>query len=244
MSDEPRPGVRQRLADALRPAEPQQRIRLAQAAAYALAGPVRGATFPVLFVTLMFGMFRLSPRTMVVVGLYAVLLFGAVMAAMAWWRPWLYEPAVELGRFVMLAAMLPVISLLAAQLARLRDRNRSQRDELSNALARIQELATRDELTSLINRRHRVELLEQHRQRGARSGLGFCIAVIDIDHFKEINDRHGHAAGDVVLQRFAHEALVAVRVGDVLARADHALYAAKAEGRHRTVVAGSGNSAC
>jgi len=51
-----------------------------------------------------------------------------------------------------------------------------------------------------------------------RSGHSFCVAIIDIDHFKQINDRFGHAAGDAVLQRFAREALGAIRVADVLAR--------------------------
>jgi diguanylate cyclase (GGDEF)-like protein len=76
----------------------------------------------------------------------------------------------------------------------------------------------RDELTGLINRRHMLELLEQERQRCVRSGRTFCVAMIDIDRFKDVNDRYGHAAGDEVLQRLAREALSAVRVADVLAR--------------------------
>ncbi|MES2956772.1 MAG: diguanylate cyclase [Pseudomonadota bacterium] len=185
---------------------------------YAMAGALRGATFPVLLVILMFGMFQLQPRTVARVCLFTAGLFGAVMALMAWRQPQVYAPAVELGHFLMLAAMLPAVSLLAGRLTRLRERSRRQRLELAEALARIQELATRDELTGLINRRHMIELLEQERQRCVRSGHGFCIAIIDIDHFKQINDRFGHAAGDAVLQRFAREALGAIRVADVLAR--------------------------
>jgi diguanylate cyclase len=185
---------------------------------YAMAGPLRGATFPVLMVILMFGMFQLQPRSVARVCLYAAGLFGAVMLLMAWRRPLVYEPAVELGHFMMLAAMLPAVALLAGRLTRLRERSRRQRLELAEALARIQELATRDELTGLINRRHMLELLEQERQRCVRSGHGFCVAVIDIDHFKQINDRFGHAAGDAVLREFAREALAAIRIADVLAR--------------------------
>ena len=272
------------------------------AAAYAMAGPMRGAVFPVLLVIMMFGMFQLRPCAVKLVGLYALTLFGVVMALMAWQRPQVYAPAVEWVHFLMLATMLPAFAVLATRLSRMRDRNRSQRDDLAVALERIQELATRDELTGLVNRRHMVELLEQERQRCARSGRFFCLAMIDIDHFKSINDRHGHAAGDTVLRRIAQEAIGAVRVGDVvsrwggeefvlllsdsrvpparggverlrervsaatllesdptlrvtvsvglaehiageaisqtLARADQAMYAAKSEGRNRTVVAG------
>ena len=188
------------------------------AVGYALAGPLRGATFPVLMVILMFGMFQLRPRSVARVCLYAAALFGAVMLWMALRRPQVYEPAVELGHFLMLAAMLPAVALLAGRLTRMRERSRRQRLELAQALARIQELATRDELTGLINRRHMVELLEQERQRCVRSGHSFCVALLDIDHFKQVNDRFGHAAGDAVLRRFAREALGAIRIADVLAR--------------------------
>jgi diguanylate cyclase len=51
-----------------------------------------------------------------------------------------------------------------------------------------------------------------------RSGRTFCVAMIDIDRFKRINDQYGHAAGDEVLRRLAREALGAIRVADVLAR--------------------------
>lgn len=188
------------------------------AIAYAMAGPMRGATFVVLLAILMFGMFQLRPRALLLVSLYALGLFGTAMAVMAWQLPQVYRPAVELGHFLMLAATLPAVSLLAGRLTVLRERSRHQRRDLAEALARIQALAMRDELTGLINRRHMLELLEQERQRCVRSGRTFCVAMIDIDRFKDVNDRYGHAAGDEVLQRLAREALSAVRVADVLAR--------------------------
>lgn len=188
------------------------------AGAYALAGPLRGAVLPVLVVILMFGMFQLRPGRVAAVGGYAVALFGAVMATLAVLHPEVYRPEVELGHFLIVATMLPAVALLAGRLWRLRERGRRQRKALAAALVRIRELATRDELTGLINRRHMVELLEQERQRSVRSGQRFSIALIDLDHFKEINDRHGHAAGDALLRRFAQEALASIRAADVLAR--------------------------
>ena len=188
------------------------------AIAYAMAGPMRGATFVVLLAILMFGMFQLRARALWRVSLYALGLFGTVMSLMAWQMPQVYRPAVELGHFLMLAVTLPAVSLLAGRLTALRERSRHQRRDLAEALARIQALAMRDELTGLINRRHMLELLEQERQRCVRSGRTFCVAMIDIDRFKDVNDQYGHAAGDEVLQRLAREALSAVRVADVLAR--------------------------
>ena len=109
--------------------------------------------------------------------------------------------------------MLPAVSMLAGQLSRLRDRLRRQKAELPDALARIQELATRDELTGLANRRH----MQRADRAGARAlrcarASSFCLAVLDIDHFKRINDTHGHPAGDRVLRDFAREALRRLRV--------------------------------
>jgi diguanylate cyclase len=188
------------------------------AVAYTLAGPVRGATFPVLMVILMFGMFRLRSRMVIIVSVYALVLFGAVMAWKAGTEPRVFTPAVEWGHFAMLAAMLPALSLLAGRLARLRLRDRRQRHELTQALSRIQDLATRDELTGLVNRRQMNLLLEQERQRGARSGRLFAVAMIDIDHFKAVNDHYGHGVGDEVLRSLARQMPQALRGTDVVAR--------------------------
>ena len=85
-------------------------------------------------------------------------------------------------------------------------------------IVRIQELATRDELTGLVNRRQMTKLLEQERQRGVRSGRGFSLAMVDIDHFKAVNDHYGHAVGDEVLRTFARQAPQALRGTDIVAR--------------------------
>jgi diguanylate cyclase (GGDEF)-like protein len=186
--------------------------------AYALAGPVRGATFPVLMVILIFGMFQLRARKVTFVSLYALAVFGLVMAWMSTRDALSYPPAVEIGHFLMLAGMLPAVSLLAARLQRLRARSRRQRHELAQALTRIQQLATHDELTGLVNRRHMATLLEQERQRDARSGSSFCVAIVDIDHFKAVNDHYGHAVGDEVLRTLARQAPTALRNADTLSR--------------------------
>lgn len=188
------------------------------ASGYALAGAMRGTIFPLSMVVLMFGMFALTPRQMLAISVFAVVLFGAVMLAMCRLQPQTFAVDVELGHFLMLAAMMPAMSVLAAQLSRLRARLKSQARNLAEALAQIQVLATRDDLTGLVNRRVMCDLLDKERQRAARHGTGFCVAMLDLDHFKHVNDTHGHAAGDAVLKAVAREGTRSLRGTDTLCR--------------------------
>ena len=198
---------------------PMMMFALASGAlAYALLGAGRGAVFPVVMVILMFGMFVASPRQMRWISLYAVGLFAAVMAVMAAIDRQGYPAAIELGHFLLVATMLPAVSILAGRLSRLRHRARLQRSELAQALARLREQNTRDELTGLVNRRHMQTLIAQEHQRCTRSGQTFCLALLDIDRFKAVNERHGYACGDAVLRALSQEALRHVRVSDRLSR--------------------------
>lgn len=187
------------------------------AAAYALLGPGRGGVFPVVMVILMYGMFKSTMRQMAGVCVFGVAVLGATMAAMALADPARYPPAIELGHFLMVATMMPAASILAARLSRLRWRLVHQRAELRAALERIRQLATRDELTGLINRRHMSELMEQEHQRCIRSGHTFCIAVLEIDDFKAHAAQLGEDGEARLLRAVAAEGAQLVRVADVLA---------------------------
>lgn len=198
---------------------PQMLFALSSGAvAYALLAGGRGAVFPLVMVVLMFGMFIASPRQMRWVSAYAVLLFGATMVLMVVLRPAAYPWTVELGHFLAVATMMPAVSVLAARLCRMRQRGRLQRAELAQALARLREHTTRDELTGLLNRRHMEAVMAQEHQRCVRSGQTFCLAVLDIDAFKPVNEAHGYAVGDAVMRAVAQEAQRHVRLSDMLSR--------------------------
>ena len=198
---------------------PQMVFSLASAAlAYTLLGAGRGAVFPAVMVILMFGMFVVSPRQMRWISVFAVLLFGVAMGLMVANNPRVYPLSIEVGHFLLVATMMPAMSLLAGRLSRMRHRARLQRVELAQALARLREHTTRDELTGLVNKRHMQDLMDQEHHRCIRSGQSFCLAVMDIDRFKPVNEAHGYAVGDAVLRAVAQEALRHVRVSDMLSR--------------------------
>ncbi len=89
---------------------------------------------------------------------------------------------------------------------------------LEAANARLLELATRDGLTGLFNRRHFFELAERELARARRSGLPLSIVMLDLDHFKQINDSRGHAAGDQVLREVAALFGLVLRETDIVGR--------------------------
>lgn len=82
----------------------------------------------------------------------------------------------------------------------------------------LHRLATSDALTGLANRRHFMERLEQERARAVRFNTRCGLMMIDLDHFKQINDQFGHATGDRVLKAFADTAAAQLRQIDIIGR--------------------------
>ena len=80
------------------------------------------------------------------------------------------------------------------------------------------ELSLKDPLTGLANRRHFRAVLEREIDRVTRSGEAALLLMLDIDHFKKVNDVHGHLAGDIVLQSVARTLNACVRPMDTVAR--------------------------
>lgn len=97
-------------------------------------------------------------------------------------------------------------------------RLRIQLDEIAKLQAALKEQAIRDGLTGLYNRRYLDETLERELARAHRENLPLCMVMLDIDHFKRLNDTYGHQAGDDALRAMAGELHHHVRAEDIVCR--------------------------
>ena len=130
---------------------------------------------------------------------------------------WLNALVVVLGALAGLGITV-IVWILAARtwlLQRAVDRRTAA---LRRASARLRELAIRDELTGLYNRRFFLERFEWECDRAARYRRPFACLMVDLNGFKQVNDRLGHQAGDFVLKQVAQELGTLLRQSDVLAR--------------------------
>lgn len=186
---------------------------------YLIGGPGAPVALMLLFIILMFGMFTSTSQRLIRCSVLAGLVFAIAFAITAM-RPNASPLQVQLQMvyFGVLVIMLVSVCLLVNEMARLRARLMRNKADLTQALAQIQELAIRDELTGLFNRRHMVNLLNTEAQRTDRSQGRFCLCLIDVDHFKAINDQWGHGVGDDVLRSLANVVSAGLRETDVVAR--------------------------
>jgi diguanylate cyclase (GGDEF)-like protein len=172
-----------------------------------------------LFVPLAYGSLYFSQRAF----LLAWLVLSAVLGGALWatgpyptialttqaerWLFWVVV-TVAVGRFL----------AINAEVSRLRARLQDKNAQLATATTRLADLASHDDLTGLWNRREFIRLLLDERKRATRHESGFCVAIADADHFKQVNDRFGHIVGDLVLQELAKVLEKTRRTTDKLAR--------------------------
>lgn len=126
-----------------------------------------------------------------------VLTLVCASAGIVWMGPEMHMPTATL------AGQLLTVGVLLGAVARcigLVIYFRGVQYRLGKALARIEELVRRDDLTGVANRRGIMEALRWHQAQAERDGQPLSVALLDVDHFKRINDEHGHDSGDRVLR--------------------------------------------
>ncbi len=98
------------------------------------------------------------------------------------------------------------------------EQSRFQIMRLRSSLNKAEEIGSRDSLTGLGNRRYFDNALNEEIARAREEDITLCVSLADIDHFKAINDKFGHMAGDVVLKRFADLLTAHIKGEDKVAR--------------------------
>ncbi len=178
----------------------------------------RGVIVLLLPLTFISGLFRLGTRDLLRVAGFAVICYGAMSLLLLHFRSATTDLRLLLLHGVVLAAVSVWFAFLGGYMSRIRKQLALSKSDLEKALHTIQELATHDELTGVHNRRHLMEMLRHEKDRCARTGATFCISIVDLDFFKQINDKYGHKAGDDVLRGFSRSAVQRLRASDYFGR--------------------------
>src|SRR5689334_9043008 len=149
-------------------------------------GPARPVFLLMYPVILFFGVFRLTTRTLLGVAAAALSGYAVVILLLLMTGPGIARPHIEMLQWMVLAAVLVWFSFMGGYVNHLHNRlNESEYDSL----------------TGIYTRRRILEVLEHEKIRCDRGAGPLCVAMLDIDRFKHVNDSFGHGAGDEVLRR-------------------------------------------
>ena len=184
---------------------------VAVAAVLYYAEAARGALLMFLLVIVFFGVLQLKTAQVLVMGAFCALAYAGVILLLSVNRPGQVNLRLEWVQWISLTATLAVLCPFVGYLSNIRRR-------LAESLHTIKEHAQRDALTGVFNRHHLTETLEREIARCERGAEPFLLVMVDVDHFKRINDTHGHLVGDRVLQAVAQRLQDTRRKGDYLAR--------------------------
>ncbi len=107
-----------------------------------------------------------------------------------------------------------IVLALDERMGQLEDRVQRRSGRLNRASFKLVRMSQRDPLTEIYNRQFLMEALEREKQMADREGRVFSVCVLDLDHFKSINDEFGHSAGDRVLKEFTEHLRGSLRASD------------------------------
>ncbi len=182
------------------------------------AGQARAAFLMIILVPALYGILALNTRQFVIVGVWMLGLYGLLYGALWLFRPQVLTGALDLiqtiGFLLVLAQTTVIGGFISGLRGKLRDRNR----ELKQAMEKIRELVNVDALTGVCNRRRLFEVISEESNRYSRSPGSFSICLLDVDHFKAVNDTYGHQAGDCILRSVAQAASKDLREIDCFGR--------------------------
>jgi len=173
----------------------------------------------IMFIVFGFGALRMTPRQ-AAIG-WTVLAAGIAFIFLFTDRPIALPIDSHFARSITMLALVITIgrfSFVGLYGSMMRETLYKRSNELKIAYARIEELAQFDELTGALNRRSIMASLNEEMARAKRNNSPCSVAIIDLDHFKRLNDQFGHPAGDEALRTFAITLFANIRSIDKLGR--------------------------
>ncbi|MDI1261003.1 GGDEF domain-containing protein [Aquabacterium sp.] len=185
---------------------------------YAVAPVMRVGNLQILCLAQVFGFVSLRPRAALLTGGATIGMLLAMWAIMSALHGPHFNPADEAFQIFPTCLILGLLAWQSRNFGRSRERMAEEKTRLASATERVRQIARHDPLTGLFNRQYLQTRLDAEHDRAGRSGSSFCIAVIDLDHFKNVNDTHGHHVGDEVLLAFAQQARTSLRETDLIGR--------------------------
>jgi len=182
------------------------------------ANEARGLLLLSYIIIFLFGIFRLNTRSFLYISLFTLVTYGMDISLLKIYRPQGVNFHIEYLQWGVLALVLVAFSIIGGYISSLRQNLSISKFEQAKSIEIIREMAIRDVLTGLYNRRHVLELLDHEKNRSSRGGGIFCLAMLDIDHFKDVNDTYGHKRGDEVLKAVATTIKTTMRNTEYCAR--------------------------
>ncbi|MBL4868457.1 MAG: GGDEF domain-containing protein [Pseudomonadales bacterium] len=171
---------------------------------------------------MLIGSFRIKLSGFMLLAGIAIIGYGGVLYLLGQNHPETLFIATEFLQELMQWGAFSLVILffawMGADISGLRQALAAKNKALNEALRRISELATRDELTGLFNRRYISDVFKIQKGMADRGGHDFVLCYLDLDHFKQVNDTYGHSVGDEVLKVYAELAQSHVRSIDYCAR--------------------------
>ncbi|NEX59537.1 GGDEF domain-containing protein [Noviherbaspirillum galbum] len=185
----------------------------------------RGAFLLGYVLVLVFGIFKLRRAQFLKLGAVVITTYGIIIAIEYISHKPGFNLPVEMLQWLMLIFIYPWFAWIGGYIGNLRRSQKEANERLAQALAQnadaltvIQRQATCDDLTGLYNRRFALDQLRQAKARLEQQGTPFSVLIIDIDHFKRINDTAGHFVGDKALVACVDAIKTVLRATDTFSR--------------------------
>lgn len=181
-------------------------------------GQARAIFLLIAIVPMLFGILALTTRQFIIVGLWFGGLYGLLILGLWVYRPQVLSGELEILQAVAFLLVVAEMTVIGGFISGLRGKLRQRNQELGSAMEQIRELVNLDSLTGVYNRRRLFEVIHEESSRYSRSPGSFSICLLDIDHFKLVNDTYGHQAGDAILQAVAQCVAADLRTIDCFGR--------------------------